>query len=156
MTAFARTPGLPEATLVRALPAQLRRPRPRPAMSGQRRLQPAASRKYPPFADGLTNGSNRPSHDILSRAAQRPLLRPYPVVPYPHDSSSPFKIAASAFKSVRYVPSDLLVQASLSVKKGCGIRGFATQRPQRPDRRTRRCSSPSRLLCPRPTQSNSP
>jgi hypothetical protein len=38
MSTFARTPVLLEATLVGAVPAQLRRPRPRSAMSGQRRF----------------------------------------------------------------------------------------------------------------------
>jgi hypothetical protein len=33
---------------------------PRLAMTASRRLQPAGTRKYPSFAEGLANGSNRP------------------------------------------------------------------------------------------------
>ena len=65
MTAFARTPGLPEATLVRALPAQLRRPRPRPAMSGQRRHRPDTGVA---FAQILLKNSNfRGDHNSEDR-----------------------------------------------------------------------------------------
>jgi hypothetical protein len=45
MTAMARTPLLPEPTLVGALSAQLRRPRPQPAVSALRRLRPSAAQR---------------------------------------------------------------------------------------------------------------
>jgi len=44
MAASARTPVLPEPTLVRALPAQLRRTRPRSAMSASRRFKTSLKR----------------------------------------------------------------------------------------------------------------
>jgi hypothetical protein len=46
MAGLARTPVVPEATPVRALSAQLRRPRTRSATSAQRRLLPSGERKY--------------------------------------------------------------------------------------------------------------
>jgi len=44
MLAFVQTPVLPEATAVRALPAQLRRPSQPSATSASRRLRPAGTR----------------------------------------------------------------------------------------------------------------
>ena len=53
-----------EATLVGALSAQLRRPRPWSATSALRRLQPSGKRKQRSYADRVANGSNRPKGGV--------------------------------------------------------------------------------------------
>ena len=75
MATMAPTPVLPEASLVGALSAQLRRPAPGSAMSAKRQLQPSRERRqWPSVTQGWAVGAEGRTHHLMASPALNPVF----------------------------------------------------------------------------------